>query len=302
MDHAPMQELPLKLLAKAREIVPSAPPPSTGIVLGTGLGDWVDSLDAPTWIEYADLPGFPQSTVEGHRGRLVLGWIGTHPVLVLQGRLHLYDGYSAGEVCIGVRLLARLGLENIIFTNASGAINPLFQAGSIMLIQDQINHTGQQPLIGPNIEHFGPRFPDMSRPFDPELSRIVLHTGTDLGLRLEQGVYIGVCGPSLETPAETRAYKRWGADAVGMSTVLEVIAARHMGLKTLGLSCLTNKNLPDCMAKTSHQAIIAQAEQTGHDLGRLLTALIPRIDAHRKALPDADTDPGGDTNHRRDLP
>ncbi len=278
-----MHDLPPELLTTARELLPSGTCPKTGIVLGTGLGGWAAGLAAPERIAYADLPGFPRSTVESHQGQLVLGWTGERPVLALQGRFHLYEGYSAEEVCLGVRLLARLGIANIIFTNAAGALNPLFQCGAIMVIADQINHTGHQPLTGTNLEHWGPRFPDMSRTFDPDLQHLALQTGTELGLRLERGVYIGVQGPCLETPAETRAYKHWGADAVGMSTVLEVIAAKHMGLNILGLSCLTNTNLPDCMAPTSLQEIIAQAEKTGQELGRLLTALIPRIDASSSA-------------------
>lgn len=272
-----MHDLPDALLARARDLLPQGPCPATGVVLGTGLGHWAADLSHPSRIAYADLPGFPRSTVESHPGRLILGWVDHRPVLVLQGRFHLYEGYSAEEACLGVRLLARLGIANLVLTNAAGALNPLFQTGAIMVMADQINHTGQQPLTGPNIEHWGPRFPDMSQPFDPALQQLALHTGTTLGLRLERGVYIGVPGPCLETPAETRAFKRWGADAVGMSTVLEVITAKHMGLNILGLSCLTNKNLPDCMAPTSLQEVIAQAEKTGKDLGRLLTALIPRI-------------------------
>lgn len=272
-----MKDIHSELLEHLAKRLPLDSLPETGVVLGTGLGHWVNSLTRIRGVPYAELPGFPESTVESHQGRIILGWTGPVPVLVLQGRFHLYEGYSANEVCMGVRLLGLLGVKTIVFTNAAGAINPLFQAGGIMVIADHINHTGRNPLLGENIEQFGPRFPDMSQTYDRQFRQIALDTGAELGLRLEQGVYLGVCGPSLETPAETRAFRSWGADAVGMSTVLEVIAARHMGLNVLGLSCLTNKNLPDCMAATSLQDIIDQAEKTGKDLGRLLANLIPRL-------------------------
>ena len=253
-------------------------PPATAVVLGTGLGDWVDGLQEATSVSYTDIPGFPQSTVQSHAGRLILGKVASAPVLVLQGRFHVYEGHSAFAVCTGVRLAALLGVDNLILTNAAGAINPLFAPGQIMLITDHMNMSGNNPLLGPNNDQWGPRFPDMSRVYTPELQDLALHCAGQIGLRLERGVYVGVQGPSLETPAETRAFRSLGGDAIGMSTVLEAIAAKHMGLNILGLSCLTNKNLPDCMQETSVQEIIARAEATGRDLGRLLDTLIPRLD------------------------
>ncbi|MFW6054532.1 MAG: purine-nucleoside phosphorylase [Thermodesulfobacteriota bacterium] len=274
-----MKDIDSNLLQTVKERLPLEFLPETAVVLGTGLGHWVDGLDNLSAVPYFELPGFPESTVESHKGRLVHGWVGSLPVLALQGRFHLYEGYTAEEISMGIRLLARLGISNVIFTNAAGSVNPLFQTGSIMVIADHINHTGQNPLLGKNIDHWGPRFPDMSRTYDLSLRQTALETGGELGIRLEQGVYLAVLGPSLETPAETRAYKMWGADAIGMSTVLEAITAKHMGLKILGLSCLTNQNLPDCMAETTLQEIICRAEKTGRDLSRLLTALIPKIQA-----------------------
>jgi len=248
-----------------------------GVVLGTGLGEWAESLQEGKALSYAEIPHFPQSTVDSHSGRLISGRLGDVSVIALQGRFHLYEGYAPEAVCFGVRILGLLGVEKLVITNASGAINPRFAAGNIMLIEDQINMSGHNPLRGPNIEAWGPRFPDMSCPFDTAFKEAALAAARALGLRLERGVYLGVMGPCLETPAETRAFKRLGGDAVGMSTVLEVIAARHMGLRILGLSCLTNKNLPDCMEETSFEEVVQQANRTGPDLRRLLNEVIPRL-------------------------
>lgn len=253
-------------------------PPATAVILGTGLGQWVDGLQEATQMPYTEIPGFPQSTVQSHAGRLLLGKVSSAPVLVLQGRFHVYEGHTAPEVCTGVRLAALLGVKNLILTNAAGAINPLFATGSIMLITDHMNMSGHNPLRGPNNDQWGPRFPDMSQVYSPDLQNLSMDCAGHLGLRLERGVYVGVQGPCLETPAETRAYRRLGGDAIGMSTVLEAIAAKHMGLNILGLSCLTNKNLPDCMQETSVEEIIARAEATGRELGRLLDAVVPRLE------------------------
>ena len=252
-------------------------PPAAAVVLGTGLGRWVDGVLDAVPLSYTEIPGFPQSTVQSHTGRLILGEKASRRILVFQGRFHLYEGYSAPQVCTGVRLAALLGVENLILTNAAGAINPLFATGRIMLIADHLNMTGHNPLIGPNNDQWGPRFPDMSQVYSPVLQNLAEKCARELQVPLERGVYVGVQGPSLETPAETRAYRRLGGDAVGMSTVLEAVAAKHMGLNILGLSCLTNKNLPDCMQETSVEEIIAQAEASGQDLGRLLDAVISRL-------------------------
>ena len=253
-------------------------PPQTGIVLGTGLGEWVERLQGVSTLSYTDIPGFPQSTVETHSGRLAFAEIKGVPVWILQGRFHLYEGYGPEEVCMGIRLLGMLGVKRIVLTNASGAINPDFSVGNIMVLSDHINMTGQNPLRGPNIQDWGERFPDMSQVYLPSLQEEALEAGTSCDLRLERGTYVGVLGPSLETPAETRALRLMGGDAVGMSTVIEAIAARHMDLEVLGLSCLTNKNLPDCMEETSFEAIVAQAERTAGDLERLLETLVPRLE------------------------
>lgn len=254
-----------------------------GLVLGSGLTPVADAITGAVDIPYAMIPGLPQSSVAGHGGFLRAGSLGGRPVLALCGRVHLYEGASAGETCLPVRMLGALGVGTLVITNAAGALNPLFDAGSLMLITDHINMTGQNPLTGPNIEAFGPRFPDMGRAWCPELVALARREAARLGLQVERGVYVQVPGPSLETPAETRAYRQMGADAIGMSTVMEAIAARHMGLRLLGISCLTNKNMPDCMAAISHEAVLDMAGRTAEQMARLLCAL--------SARPELDTPP-----------
>ena len=266
-----------RMISAVKSRLPISSSPAVGLVLGTGLGNWVQGLDTLYALPYTEIPGFPQSTVQSHAGRLLLARVGSTPVLILQGRFHMYEGYTAQEVCTGVRLLALLGVQTLILTNAAGAINPLFSTGSLMLITDHLNMTGHNPLTGPNRDDWGPRFPDMSRVYPQDLQEITLEAAQEAGLRLERGVYVGVQGPSLETPAETRAYRSLGGDAVGMSTVLEAITAKHMGLGLLGLSCLTNSNLPDCMQETSLKEIIAQAEHSGKAMEALLTRVIPLL-------------------------
>ncbi len=257
-----------------------------GIVLGTGLSGLADNLADRCVIPYAAIPAFPLASVEGHAGAFVWGRIATQGddgknsgclVLLQQGRCHLYEGRSPAEVCMGVRVMAALGVKTLIITNAAGALNPNFTVGDIMCITDIINHTGVSPLTGANCDAWGQRFPDMSAPLDANLRALALETSTLLGIRLERGVYIGVHGPEMETPAETRMYRQWGADAVGMSTVLEIIAARHLGMAVLGLSCLTNKNLPDCMVPTPLDEILAVAKKTGKKLAQLIRTLVTKL-------------------------
>ncbi len=252
-------------------------PAAAGIVLGTGLGMWADALQDVCKIPYHEIPGFPVSTVPGHAGALVCGRVAGRGVLALSGRFHLYEGYSPAEVCMGVRVLASLGVGAIMLTNAAGALNPQHDAGTLMCITDHVNLTGVSPLTGPNVDAWGVRFPDMCAVWDKGLRELAMEQAARLGIRLERGVYAQVPGPQLETPAETRAYRLLGADAVGMSTVIEAIAAHHMGARLLGISCLTNKNLPDCMAETSLEEILAVAARGGEALGRLLTAVIAAL-------------------------
>jgi len=251
--------------------------PKIGIILGTGLGNLVHFLDNFYAIPYKNLPDMPVSTVPSHQGAFVAGALSGIPVLLQQGRSHLYEGVTPADVCMGVRVMATLGVRALVITNAAGAINPLFNAGSLMAITDHINMTGQSPLTGPNEDRWGPRFPDMSRVYDQELLSIVCAHALRLGVALEKGVYVCVPGPQLETRAETRAYRMLGGDAVGMSTALEAIAAHHMGVRVLGLSCLTNKNLPDCMAEADIEGIIAVAQAAGEQLAKLLVAAVPSM-------------------------
>ena len=251
--------------------------PKTALILGSGLGDWMEEGSIRLRIPYGDIPGFPVSTVKGHAGALLLADVLGTPVFVLSGRFHLYEGYDAGTVTMPIRVLSLLGVTTLIATNAAGALNPLFATGGLMVLTDHINMTGHNPLTGPNIEAWGPRFPDMSQVYCPVLRERAMQAALRCGQRLEQGVYVAVAGPSLETPAETRMLRILGADAVGMSTVPEAIVARHMGMRVLGISCLTNKNLPDCMAATSHEEILDQAGRSAAALGALLRALIPNL-------------------------
>lgn len=250
--------------------------PKVAIVLGTGLGELAHVLEDCQGIAYADIPHFPHSTVASHVGRLLFGRLDGVEVVLQQGRCHLYEGYSPSAVCMGVRVMQGLGASTLVVTNAAGALNPQWDAGQLMLITDHINHTGYSPLTGANHDGWGERFPDMSAAYDRDYVRTALAAASELGLRVERGVYVGVQGPHMETPAETRMLRTMGADAVGMSTVLEVIAARHMGMKVLGISCLTNKNLPDCMAPAPLEEVLRVAASAGDALSRLIRSFVTK--------------------------
>jgi purine-nucleoside phosphorylase len=260
-----------------RAAIPAGYSPKVGLILGTGLGGLADAVEKPVAVPYSAIPDFPLSTVPSHQGAFVVGNMRGLPVIVQQGRCHLYEGCGPADVCMGVRVMASLGVRALVVTNSAGALNPLFDAGGLMLITDHINRTGHSPLRGPNVDSWGPRFPDMSQVYDPRFMAIAEKQALALGLRLERGVYVGLHGPELETRAETRALRIMGADAVGMSTVLEVIAARHMGLRVLGVSCLSNKNLPDCMEKVSIEDIIDMSNKAGEGLEKLLLAVVPEL-------------------------
>ena len=214
--------------------------PEIGLILGSGLGGLADEVSARAEIPYAEIPNFPVPATEGHGGRLILGSLEGRAVAVLQGRAHLYEGHAAWDLALPVRVIADLGVEALIVTNAAGGLNPAFAAGDLMVIDDHINFTGTNPLVGRDDEGLGPRFPDMSRAYDPALRDAALAASRAEGVAVHTGVYVGVLGPSYETPAEIEMLARWGADAVGMSTVTEVIAARHLGLRVLGISVITN--------------------------------------------------------------
>ena len=249
-----------------------------GMIFGTGLGDLTDRMSTALRIPYESIPHFPCSTTPGHRGHLVFGRLGQRPVIAMDGRIHIYEGYTPGEVTFPVRVMARMGVRVLFISSAAGGLNPLFAPGDLMLVADHINLTGMNPLIGPNLDGFGPRFPDMSRTYDDGLRTLARAKALEMGIPLREGVYAGILGPSLETPAETRLLRMVGADAVGMSTVLEVIAGVHCGLKVMAIVAVTNVNLPDCMGAISIEEVIDRARSAGADLSRLWEAILSSAD------------------------
>jgi len=251
--------------------------PKIALVLGSGLGAFADELSSAKRIPYAKIPGFPQSTVFGHASQLVIGKVGDLPVAVMQGRVHLYEGYSAKEVTFPMRVLGRLGIRAAILTNAAGAINRDYSQGALVAIRDHINSQGENPLIGPNDEKFGTRFPDMSEAYAKEFREIARREAERLGIPLHEGVYAALKGPSFETPAEIRYLKAIGADLVGMSTVLEVIAARHMGIRVLGISCATNMAAGILDQPLSHAEVMETTGRVGAQFIALLRAVVPQI-------------------------
>ncbi|MBN2224381.1 MAG: purine-nucleoside phosphorylase [Deltaproteobacteria bacterium] len=252
--------------------------PKTAVILGTGLSGISEIMETDVSIPYKEILHFPVSTVSGHPGILHMGRVGDAEVAVMEGRFHLYEGYDPAEIALPIRVLSLMGIENLIVTNSAGGLNPLFLPGEIMVIHDHINATGANPLAGINLEVVGPRFPDMSRAYDRALIEITQAEAKRLGIHLVRGVYVGILGPSLETPAETRMYRSFGADALGMSTIIEVIAARHAGLRVLGLSMIANVNLPDAMEPILIDDIIATADRMGGDLIKLIAAVIGRME------------------------
>jgi purine-nucleoside phosphorylase len=248
--------------------------PEWGIILGTGQGDWAAHLTGADCLPYQDLPHFPPATSPSHAGRLCWGRMSGKQVILCQGRFHAYEGYLLRQVTFPVRILAGLGVKNLIVTNAAGGLNPLFKPGDLMLICDHINLIGDNPLVGDNVEAWGPRFPDLSQVYDLQLRQTAETVARRLGLGLRQGVYVAVKGPSLETPAETRFLRTIGADAVGMSTVPEVIAAVHAGLRVLGVSVISNLNLPDAMAPIAIEAIIDTVGRAEPHLLELLLGVL----------------------------
>jgi len=251
--------------------------PRIGIILGTGLSALAEEVRADACIPYSDIPGFPLSTVETHEGRFILGHLGDVPVAAMQGRTHRYEGVELANITYPVRVLQRLGVEVLIVSNASGGLNPLWESGDIVLIADHINLLGDNPLIGPNLDSFGPRFPDMSEAYDPGLRALAREEALRLGIQLREGVYVAVTGPNLETAAEYRMLRHLGADLVGMSTVPEVIVARHSGLLVLGLSIVTDACLPDALEPVDVERIIATAARAEPELTRLVRAVVERI-------------------------
>jgi purine-nucleoside phosphorylase len=255
----------------------SATAPSYGIILGTGLGRLATRIEAEATIPYEEIPHFPVSTVETHAGRLILGTLSGKPVVAMQGRFHYYEGYSMQQVAFPVRVMKALGVHTLIVSNACGGINPQFPPGTIMAITDHINLLATNPLIGPNDERIGPRFPDMSEPYSRSLVALALRVALENGVRLERGVYAAMSGPCLETRAEYRMLKILGADVIGMSTVPEVIAAVHCGLKVLGLSVVTDACLPDALEPVDIRKIIATADKAEPSLVRVIEKVLESL-------------------------
>jgi purine-nucleoside phosphorylase len=251
--------------------------PEVGMILGTGLGALGKSIAVEAEIPYADIPGFPLSTVESHAGKLLLGTLAGRRVAALQGRFHRYEGYSLQQVTFPVRVLRALGASTLIVSGAVGGMHPLWNLGDLALLSDHINLMGDSPLIGPNDDSLGPRFPDMSAPYDAALREIAHKAALELGLTLREGVYVAVTGPALETRAEYRMLRAMGADVVGMSTVPEVIVAVHGGMRVLGITVVTDKCLPDALEPADVATIIATAESAEPRLAALLTRILERL-------------------------
>ena len=251
--------------------------PRIGLVLGSGLGAFADGLQDATAIPYQQIPHFPVSTAVGHAGRLVVGQCAKIPVAVMQGRVHFYEGYSLREVTFPIRVLGALGIHALVFTNAAGGINRKLRARGLLLIRDHLNFQGTNPLRGPNEERFGPRFPDMTEAYSKKLRTTAKQVARKLRLRLFEGVYAALHGPSYETPAEIRALARLGADVVGMSTVPEVIVANHMGIEVLGISCVTNMAAGISKKKINHDEVLEAGERVGRQFTAFLRALIPAL-------------------------
>ncbi|MET0553321.1 MAG: purine-nucleoside phosphorylase [Vicinamibacteria bacterium] len=248
--------------------------PSIGLVLGSGLGEFAKSLADAVAIPYGEIPHFARSTAVGHRGELVLGTVEGVPVAVMAGRVHLYEGYPVSQVVFPVRMLGRMGVKTLVLTNAAGSVNVDYQPGELVVLSDHINLTGVNPLTGPNEDELGPRFPDMSDAYDASLRAIAETACAKAGVTARKGVYLGLLGPSYETPAEIRMARALGADVVGMSTVLEVIAARHMGIRCLGLSCVTNMAAGVLQQKIDHREVLEVGERVKHGLLEVLGRIV----------------------------
>ncbi len=247
------------------------------VILGTGLGHLAEEIDLTISIDYDQIPHFPVSTVESHHGRLLFGHLGGKPVVAMQGRFHYYEGYTMQEIAFPVRVARNLGVQTLIVSNACGGLNPNFKRGDIMLINDHINFLGDNPLIGPNDDELGPRFPDMSEPYTERLIETAENVALDLSVKMHEGVYLAVSGPTLETKAEYRYMRQLGADVVGMSTVPEVIAAVHMGLEVLGISVITDECFPDALEPVSLDDVLEAAGMAEPKMTQVIIGVLERL-------------------------
>ena len=252
--------------------------PRIGLILGSGLGPVAETMDIQATVDYKDIPGFPVSTVPGHAGRYLFGTIGGVPVVCMQGRVHYYEGFDVHDVVLPVRVMGMLGVKLVFLTNAAGGLDPNMETPSLMVIRDQMMFNFPNPLVGPNLDELGPRFPDMSEIYDAGLRQVLHNTAAKLGQKLSEGVYIQLTGPSFETPFEVRYYGAIGGSAVGMSTACEAVAARHMGIRVCGISCITNKGAGLGGQALSHEEVIAAGDMIAQRFSALVTAAIPAID------------------------
>lgn len=272
-------------MREAARLIESKTPirPKVGVVLGSGLGAFADSLIRAIRIPYAEIPGMPVSTAIGHAGQFIVGTQGANgraavDVAVMSGRFHLYEGYSAQQVVAGIRLFHQLGVQRVVLTNAAGGINPAYAKGALVLISDHINLQGVNPLTGPNDAEIGPRFPDMTEAYAPELRQMAQEAAAEYDIEVHEGVYAAMPGPSYETPAEIRFLKTIGADLVGMSTVLETIAANHAGMEVLGISCVTNQAAGLSGEKLNHAEVLEIGRRVASTFIKLLSGILPRLD------------------------
>lgn len=248
--------------------------PEVALILGSGLGDYADGIKIAQTIEYAEIEGFPVSTVMGHKGRFVFGYVEEKPVVIMQGRVHYYEGYQMSDVVLPTRLMGMLGAKKILLTNAAGGVNKAYKTGDFMMITDHITTAVPSPLIGANIDELGTRFPDMSEVYSTRLRDVIRKCAAECGIRLQEGVYIQFTGPNYETPAEIRLARAWGADAVGMSTACEAMAARHMGLEICGISCITNMAAGISKQQLSHKEVQETADRVSKSFRELVTKVI----------------------------
>ena len=251
--------------------------PEVALILGSGLGDYADGIKVEATVNYSDIEGFPISTVAGHKGRFVFGYVGEVPVVIMQGRVHYYEGYAMSDVVLPTRLMGMLGAKKLFLTNAAGGIKTSYNPGCFMMITDHITTAVPNPLIGPNIEELGSHFPDMSEVYSKRLRDVIRKSAEQCGIEIEEGVYVQLTGPSYETPAEIRMCRGWGGDAVGMSTACEAIAARHMGMEVCGISCITNLAAGVSDRKLDHKEVQETADRVSMEFKRLVTQIIENM-------------------------
>ena len=251
--------------------------PEVALILGSGLGDYADGIQIETTVDYTEIEGFPVSTVTGHKGRFVFGYVGDVPVVIMQGRVHYYEGYLMSDVVLPTRLMGLLGAKKLLLTNAAGGINENFRPGDFMMLTDHIATGVPSPLIGPNLDDLGPRFPDMSEVYSHRIQDVIRNAASECEIDLKEGVYVQLTGPNYETPAEVRMCKIWGGDAVGMSTACEAMAARHMGMEIGGISCITNLAAGISKEKLDHKEVQETADRVSKDFKRLVTKIIETI-------------------------